>query len=155
MKHLQEKHSQTKKKRLSLRRIRLHTLCAVTSALNSSSSCIALLMRPQSILQPLSNKRFRKNSKTHKGKQQENLTQTHPIIIKRLPRFRPEMTARGTPEPQKLSYISQVQPQTEFSTIFDQFLPPFWEPLGTLGATLRRPWPPLDAFFGDFLQCLF
>ena len=86
---------------------------------------------------------------------QENLIQTHPIIINKLPRFRPEMGARGTPEPQKLSYISQVQPQTEFSTIFDQFLPPFWEALGTLGATFARPWPPLDAFFVDFLQCLF
>ena len=75
--------------------------------------------------------------------------------IKKTRRFRAEMGPRGTPEPQKLSYISQVQPQTEFSTNFGQFLPPFWEPLGTLGATFGRPWPPLGTFFVDFLQGLF
>ena len=45
--------------------------------------------------------------------------------MKKINRFGPEMGARGTPEPQKLSYISQVQPQTEFSTNFYQFLAPF------------------------------
>ena len=85
----------------------------------------------------------------------DNLIETYPIIIKKLPHFRPEMGARGTPEPQKLSQISQVQPQIEFSTNFDQFLASFWEPWGTLGTTLTRPWPQLGTFFGVFLQSSF
>ena len=113
-------------------------------------SHIRLKLKLLSILQPLSNKRFRKNATTHTGKHQENFKKIHPISIQRIPRFRSEMGARGTPQPQKLSYISQVQPQIEFSIIFDQFLPPFWKPLGTLGATFARPWPPLDALFCDF-----